>query len=258
MDGSERSNVPVKAVERTLELVAAIQQRNGATVTTLAADLGVAKSTVHNHLRTLENRGYLVREGEDYRIGLRFVDHGGFALDRKPAYGIVQPKVAELAAETEELCQFVVEQQGVGVVLFQARGSHAVETQFRLGSHAPLHSIPAGKALLARLARERVEAIIDRHGLPEATPATITDRDSLLTELDRIDERGYAINRAEHVNGLRALSATVVSSSTKPLGAFSIVGPSHRLADDRREREIADELLEAVNEAELNVTYARR
>jgi len=253
----ETPNVPVKSVERTIRLIESIQRRNGASVTELAADLGVAKSTVHNHLRTLERHGYLVREEDVFGIGLRFLDHGGFARERRPAYGIVQPKVRDLAEETGELCQFVVTQRGRGVVLFQVRGERAVETRSRVGTRGPLHSMPAGKAILAHLPPERVREMINEHGLPAATDDTITDRQGLRADLERIVERGYAINRAEHIGGLNALSVPITSGDEDLLGALAVVGPSHRLNDDEYEREVVDALLEAANELELNVTYSR-
>ncbi|WP_245957315.1 helix-turn-helix domain-containing protein [Haloplanus rubicundus] len=42
-----------------------------ATVTELAADLDASKSTIHNHLTTLVELGYVVTEGNVYHLGLR-------------------------------------------------------------------------------------------------------------------------------------------------------------------------------------------
>jgi len=117
--------------------------------------------------------------------------------------------------------------------------------------------MPAGKAILARLSLERVNEIFDRYGLPAATDQTITDRDDLFSELERIAERGYAINRAEHISGLNSLSVPITSGEDDLLGALGVIGPSHRLNNEPYEREVSDHLLEAANELELNVTYSR-
>lgn len=257
MGANEKRNVPVKSVERAIRLVQTIQRRNGASVTELSNDLGVAKSTVHNHLRTLERHGYLVREGDSFQLGLKYLDHGGFARERKPAYAIARPKVRSLANETGELCQFVVGQRGEGIVLFQVQGEQAVETQSRVGMHAPLHSMPGGKAILAHLPVEQVNEIADRHGLPATTEETITDAGALFTELERVVEREYAINQSEHISGLDAFSVPIKSGDNDVLGALAVVGPSHRMSDEQYEREVTDSLLEAANELELNVTYSR-
>ena len=257
MNTDDTANVPVKSVERALAIVESIQERNGATLSELADDLGVAKSTTHNHLRTLERRGYLVRDDGVFHIGLRFLDHGGFARERKASYRFVRPKLHEIARETNELCQFVVGQHGEGFVLFQARGTDAVETQSRIGSHGPLHSVPGGKAILAQSSIEAVNSFVEDGGLPTTTARTITDPDELVRELERITERGYAINRSEYITGLDGIGVSIRSADEDVLGALTVLGPSHRLDDDPTEEAISDRLLDAANELELNVTYSR-
>ncbi|WP_160134630.1 IclR family transcriptional regulator [Halococcus salsus] len=256
MDTSETPNVPVKSVERSIRLVEAVQRRSGANLTELADDLGVAKSTVHNHLLTLERHGYLVRTDDTFHVGFRALDHGGFARERVPGYRFVRSELHDLADETGELCQFVARQGGEGFVLFQTRGSDAVETQFRVGSHGPLHSLPGGKAVLAQLPVERISRIVEENGLGATTPATITDPGELFTELERTTNRGYAVNDGEYSPGLNAVSVPVESDAAV-LGALCVVGPTHRLNDDATERRLSNRLLEAANELELNVTYSR-
>lgn len=257
MNTGDTANVPVKSVERAIEVISVVQARNGATLSELADDLEVAKSTVHNHLLTLERRGYLVRDDGVFHIGLQFLDHGGFARERKASYRFVRPKLHEIAQETNELCQFVVGQHGEGFVLFQARGTDAVETQSRIGSHGPLHTVPGGKAILARFSGKAVNSFIEDRGLPTTTSRTITDPDELFRELERITERGYAVNRSEYIKGLDGIGVPIQSADGGVLGALTVLGPSHRLDDDSIEEEISDRLLDAANELELNVTYSR-
>ena len=257
MAADETPNVPVKSVERMIQLVQTVQERNGASVTELSNDLKIAKSTVHNHLCTLERHGYLIREDGTFQIGLRFLDHGGFAREQKPAYSVVQPKIRALADETDELCQFVVNQSGQCIVLFQRQGERAVETRSRVGMHGPMHSMPGGKVILSHLPTEQVSELIGQDDLPAATEKTITDRDFLYTELEHIAERGYAINREEYINGLNALSVIIKLGDNNILGALAVIGPSHRMNNEEYEDQISDSLLEAANELELNVTYSR-
>lgn len=257
MKPTETPNVPVKSVERSLRLVEAVQRRDGATLTELADELDVAKSTVHNHLLTLERRGYLVREDATFHVGYQFLDHGGFARERLPGYRFVRSTLRDLADGTGERCQFVARQGGEGFVLYQTRGADAVETQFRIGSHGPLHSFPGGKAILAQLPVERISRIVEENGLTAATAATITDPGDLFTELERTTERGVAVNEGEHSVGLSGLSVPVESES-EVLGALCLVGPTHRLSDETTEQDLSNRLLEAANELELNITYSRK
>jgi DNA-binding IclR family transcriptional regulator len=60
----------VNSVERTFKIVNGLQELDGAGVTELAAHLDLPKSTVHNYLTTLEQEDYVVRENDQYRVGL--------------------------------------------------------------------------------------------------------------------------------------------------------------------------------------------
>jgi DNA-binding IclR family transcriptional regulator len=251
------ANVPVKSVETTLAIVEALQETNGDELTALADRVGRSKSTVHNHLRTLEGHGYVVRDGDLYRLGLRFLNHGGHARAQTPSVHLIRPKIGEIADSTEEICQFVVEERGKGIVLFQERGDDAVETQTRIGTSVALNGIAGGKALLAHLSDDRVDDILAERGLPALTDRTITDRETLLDRLDTVRERGYAINAGEHIRGMRAISVPIKTTEGDLLGAISVAGPSYRLEEPTHERSIVDSLLGVANELELNVTYSR-
>ena len=52
---------------------------NGATVSELAMHLDTPVSTVHDHLRTLQDDGYLVIDGKEYGIAVTFFELGGYA-----------------------------------------------------------------------------------------------------------------------------------------------------------------------------------
>lgn len=254
MDEPNTPNIPVKSVVRMFEIVKVLQEMNGATVTAIVERVELSKSTVYNHLATLERLEYVVRRKDEYHLSFRFLDHGGHALSQDPRLRIVEPKIREIAAETDELCQFVIEEHGRGVIIFRETGESAVETRIRLGSRLYLHHTTAGKAILSQLPEERVEDILERHGLPGKTAKTITDPAVLHDELDRIEERGYASDKEEHIKGLHAVGVPVLDDDGV-FGAISVAGPSHRMGSESQEREIADLILGIANEVELNISF---
>lgn len=255
MDDTRLGEVPIRSLGTTFEVIEELQERETAGVTELADSLGVAKSTVHNHLSTLRAYEYVVREGEEYRIGVRFLDHGGHARAALPGHELIKQKVREVARETGELVQYLVEEHGRGVFVFRETGSQAVPTQTRLGKRVYLHHVSAGKALLAQLADERVDEIIERHGLPPKTSQTITLRDDLFEDLREIRERGYVFDEEEHVRGLYSLGVPVVLDDGEPIGAISVAGPPHRIQNEEKKTEFVQLLRGIANEIELNLTY---
>ncbi|EJN57429.1 IclR family transcriptional regulator [Halogranum rubrum] len=246
----------VRAVDRTLEILETIQELDGTGVSEIAARVDIGKSAVHNHLSTLENREYVVKHGDEYQIGLSFLGLGAYARNRTEIYKTAQPEVEKLAAETGELVNLMVEKNGRGIYLSQARGANAVQLDTYEGKRVALHCTALGKAILAFRSREAVLDVVERHGLPRTTENTITDRDELFEELDRTRERKYAIDREERLNGLRCLAAPITDDRDRSIAAISVACPAHRVDDERFENELPDAVLGTANVVELEHNYS--
>jgi len=242
-------------LETSLEIVDAITELDGARVTELADDLNLPPSTVHGHLATLRKHSYLTKEGDEYHVGLQFLNRGGYVQTRKKGYELAEEKVDQIAEQTGERVQFVVEEQGRGYYIHTAVGDDAVQADARIGKRTWLHDSAAGKSILANLPEERVERILDRWGLPELTEHTIVDREEFYSELQVVSEQGHAFNREETHDGLHAAGVPVHTPSGEVLGAFSISGPRSRLKGDWFEHELPDLLKGKINELELNLSY---
>ncbi|WP_076431446.1 IclR family transcriptional regulator domain-containing protein [Haladaptatus litoreus] len=65
-----------------------------------------------------------------------------------------------------------------------------------------MHNTAPKKAILAEYSTTRIEEVLNQWRLPGETNQTITTRHELFTELERVRERGYAINDDEAVEGL--------------------------------------------------------
>lgn len=247
----------IDAVERSLRVVELLRDRDGAGVTEIANELGWAKSTVHTHLRTLEENEYVIRRNDQYVLGFPFLNLGEYVKNREPVYSAVEPKVEELAEQTGRRVQFITNEHGYAVYVRIAEGKHAVSTGSKLGrSRVMLHASAAGKAILANLPFGEVERIIDERGLPSFTENTITDREELHDELERVRERGYAFNHEEHIAGLRAVAAPVHGPDEDVLGSVSVAGAARRMQGEQFEEEIPELLLGVTNEVELDLAYA--
>lgn len=245
---SDRSRV--KAVETTLDIVQHLHQAGSATIDEVAEGVSVGTSTAHRHLTTLHERGYLVRDGNEYELSLRFLTHGGRQRETLPANELIHRKVRQLSEETSERVQFITEEHGKRVYIFTHAGPDAVKTDAAVGKCGPLHVSAAGKAILANLPADRYDEILD--GV--AAPGT-AERQSLDEELEKTRDRGYAFNDEESTSGLRAVGVPVRHSDDTVLGAISVSGPANRLRGEYFREELPNLLLGTVNEIELNIEY---
>lgn len=242
----------VKSTKKLFRIVETLREAESAGVSEVAERLGMAKSTAHVHLKTLEEEGYLVNDGEEYRLGLKFLEVGGEIQQRLNVFRAARPELDALAEETGEVTHLGLEERGERVLVYSAQPSEGVFDNSPLGHRTKMHWTALGKTLLAELPRERVENIIERHGLPHAAEHTITEREELFTELERIRDLGYAVGDAEHREGIKTIAIALrYDESLDAPTAIGLSGPKHRLEEKNQDGELVDALQRTVNVIEL-------
>jgi DNA-binding IclR family transcriptional regulator len=249
-------DVPVKAAKTTFQIIDALREIEGAGVSELAERLDKPTSTIHDHLRTLENEEYLVSADGDYYIGTRFLGIGEQARARQKVYDVAREELDGLADETGEHTNLMIEEHGRGIFLYKSRGPDAVQLDTHAGMRVPLQTTALGKSILANRPREETEAILDRHGLPQVTEKTITDRGELFDQLGEIADRGYAYDDEERVRGMRCVATPITDREGRAIAAISVSGPKSRMRGERFEQEIPDMLSRSANVIEVNLTYS--
>lgn len=253
MNGEINSDNDLKSVKTAFRILETICDNGEMTLTEVADELSIARSTMHRYLTTLESDEYLVREGNEYRISFRFLRFANHSKIYNPGYPLIERKVDEIADETGELVQFITEQHGHAVYVFQAIGGQGVQVDAYAKTFSHLHSTAGGKAILSTWDTADVKEVIANIELPKLTGDTITNVDDLLAELETIQERGYSINNQENITGLKAISVPVQKPSGTAIGALSVSGPTNRMKGDWFDVELPDLLLGASNELELNL-----
>lgn len=238
--------------ETSFAVVQAIEDADGATFTELRTHVDLPKSTLYYHLNTLENLGYVVKTDGVYQLGLRFLSHAEHAKRKEPAFDVVRSKARDLADRMPEEIDFSTEENGRLVVVYHNIGGSAM-TDFEIGQYLYLHATANGKVLLAEKPEDRVDDIIDRWGLPAHTENTITDRTELKAELDRVRERGYAINDEEQREGLRSVGAKITKPDGSLLGALAVDGATYRLTDEHIEEHTVRELFDTIADIEAEL-----
>ena len=244
----------VKSLRTTHSIIVALDELEGARVTELADHIDRPQSVVHNHLSTLKEMEYVVQNGDEYRIGLRFLEFGERARHRTELYETARPEVEKLADESGELITLMVEEHGRGIYLYVLQGSKNIRYPAISGARTNLHCSAVGKSILAHLSEAAVDDVVDRHGHPAQSANTITDREELKEELESIRERGLAFDRQEFRAGMQSVGAPILQGDGDVAGSLSIAGPAHRMKGDLLTEEMPELLRRAINVIELNLT----
>ncbi|QKY18677.1 IclR family transcriptional regulator [Halorubrum sp. CBA1229] len=245
----------IRSVEIACTVIATLQELDGGGITEISNRTGHSKSTIYDHLRTLEANQLVVKEDDQYRLSVRFLDVASHVRDQFGNYDVIRDELDKAAEETGEIVQFGMEEHKKVGYLYKAQGDRAVQTISSVGTYQPMHSTALGKALLAQFSDERVHKILDRQGMERRTENTITDREELFEELADVRDRGYAIDDQENIRGLRCISVPVGSDDTI-LGAVSVSGPSSRFNQDRLHEELPKLMKNTANVIELNTKYS--
>ena len=254
MEHKQSSNY-VKTTRTTFRILNVLKENGESTVTELSEEFDLSKSSLHNYLATLAHDGYVIKEGNSYRLGLKLLDLGGHAQHGQPLYDIARDEVTSLAEESGELANLLVEENGKGFYLYRAHGDNAVQTDSYVGQEVYLHNTALGQAILAHLPTSYVDDIIATHGMPKATENTITDRETLSERLADVRETGYALDDEARVKGLRCVAVPIINNHDEIEGAISVSGPSSRFDGERFREELPRMLLKVANVIELNITY---
>jgi IclR family acetate operon transcriptional repressor len=239
----------VQSVDRALDLLEALAQSEGeVSITSLANRTSLHVSTVHRLLTTLLRRGYVRQNPETsrYFTGAKLATLAEGSSRFNELRHRARPILQSLTAHTRETSNLVVLDDVVGVYIDTVPSPHVVRMFTTLGNRVPLHATGAGKALLAWLAPDRRDPLIDRMELRAHTVRTIVERPALRRALEEIRERGYAIDDEEYDEGVRCV-AVAVGPVGAPLAAISVSAPASRMTRQRC-GELAPLLRRASNE----------
>lgn len=245
---------PVKATRTTFHILEALASRKTAGVTELATELGLSKSAVHNHLATLEHLGYVVKRDSEYGLGLRFLKMGERARETFGFHETAKPEVDNLAKTTGEVVTLHVLEQGRDVCVSRAHDGAADSAIVVPGERRPIHSTAPGKAILAHSPRDRVSRILDRHGLPAEAENTLTDREQLRAELQRIRDEGVAFAREEHADGLQSVAAPIRVEEGQQVAAVAVTGSTDRLSGKRLEEDVTGLVVSTAKAIEVELS----
>lgn len=246
----------LQTVEQTCAVLGVLREYGLVGVTELSKELGISKGAAYNHLATLRQEEFVVKRDKKYALSYKFSTYGQFLKHQSPLYTVGRPEIEKLSDVTGESAHIMVPQFGKGVYLHRAPGEKGIAEEFHqnfLQKTDYLHWSSTGKAILADLPTEKVEHIIDKHGLPSSTDRTIVNEEELFADLDRIREQGYAQNDQEQIVGVRAVGATVHDPRGKVLGAISVSGPTSRIDDERFSGSLPEEVLHTANVIEVNI-----
>lgn len=227
---SGRSNEPGRSVlSKAFAILDALREAQvDLTRAQLARRTGLPMTTVHRLANELCEHGALeVTDRRTYRVGPWLWEIGTLSAHTRTLRHVAIPFMQDLFEATRENVQLAVPDGLDALIIERVQGRTSVPITSRVGGRLPMHSTGVGKAMLAYLPEQTLEAVIAR-GLTRITPYTITDPDVLRAELVETRERGYAVTRMEMGLNSASVGVPILDGDDEIIGGISIIVEASR------------------------------
>ncbi len=225
----------VRAVERALDILLCFSSETPElSMTQIAEQVGMHKSTVHRLLATLEGKRFLERDPLTgiYRPGIRLLQMASLALEHNDLRELAAPLLRHLCEQHRENVNLSVLDDVDVVYLDVIESPQRVKLAASSGQRLPAFCTASGKAILAYLPNAEVQQILDK-GMPKHTQQTIVTPEALFENLYNARKLGFAMSEQEFEDGINAVAAPVLDRNNRPIASISIAGPSFRLGRER-------------------------
>lgn len=244
----------VVALDRALALLELIARQPGRSLSDLAEQSGQALATAFRALATLQARGMVeaVEPGPLWHIGPATFRLGTAYLRRTGLEVQARRAMDALVSASGETASLGIVSGGRLLVLAQSETRQPIRAIFPPGTLAPLHAAAPGKVLLAWADEDMREEVLEGQRLERLTSLTLTAPETLLRELSRTRNRGFALDDQEQAEGMRGVAAPIFDSAARVVAALAVAGPAFRfgLSDATRlgpaVRAAADGVTEAI------------
>jgi len=235
-NGNGDSALQVPALQRglaMLEFLAGLPE--GATLSELGAQLDISIASVFRLAGGLEQLGYIRRDDRTkrYAVTQKLLLLGQPHSGRRSLVECAIEPMRRVVAATGETTQLCCLADADCVMLEQLPALHPFKYVVDLGSRVPIHCCAPGKAILAFLPEDTLDAVLARLKFEKHTARTILSRKELLVELERVRACGYALDQGEHFDGIHCVAAPLLDRHGHTIAAITIAGPATRIPEHR-------------------------
>ncbi|SHE26675.1 IclR family transcriptional regulator [Actinomyces glycerinitolerans] len=244
-----RKPVTIASVDKALAVVEHLLavDAEGVSLSRLAVDTGINKSSLHHILATLRQRRWVEQdESGRYRLGPMTGRMATWWTSANQAASMLHPVLLAICERTHELVHLGRLYERDVVYLDKVEPDRPVRVWSRIGQSAPVATTAMGRAILGARQPSAAEVETWVSLVPEAS-AELHGR--LTEEMQRVQSHGYAIEIGEDRPSLACVGVPLAVAGV-PVLAISATMPVER-ADLPHLRQIADVIHECIAAADV-------
>ena len=154
----------------------------------------------------------------------------GGRLDTIEIKKIARNYLKEISGITNETIHLLCKEGTEAIYIDKIDTPNTIGLKSQIGRHIPLYCTSGGKVLLAYSNVEYKLRFFSDVSLIQFTENTITQKDKLLAELERIKENGYALDDEEHHDNITCVAVPIFNVNGDVEYSVSVAAPSYRFS----------------------------
>jgi IclR family transcriptional regulator, KDG regulon repressor len=226
----------VSGTQRIFAVLEALSQqpKSGVPLEEITQICGLPKTTVYRLLYSMQKLGFVEQDPVTslYSLSGKFFELGANALPYQRLTVVARPLMQTLLLSFGESVNLAVPKSGGALYIAVLESPKPHRVAAGVGGFSFLHSTSVGKSIAAYLPPEERDRQMRRHGMAPFTPATLTSREKLEQELERVRSEGVALDNEDNAQGSICVGGPIFASASQPIAALSVSGPSVRMSQN--------------------------
>lgn len=220
-------------INRAMTILEAFESGPELSLAEISRSTGLGEPTALRYVTSLGTHGLLERDEDTgrYRLGLRLFQLGADALRGRDPRALALPHMRRLLERFQESVNLAMHHGDELILIEVLESTRSIRRGAYLGERDVWDTSALGKAILAHVEPEEARRLLTTGASP------MPDIDEWRTRLERVRERGFAVDDAESQDDLRCVGAPIFDRHGQPRYAMSVSGPASRVT-----REDAEEI----------------
>ncbi|WP_088009388.1 IclR family transcriptional regulator [Indiicoccus explosivorum] len=243
----------IQSLERGLQVIQAFSEETPKLTVSQAAKItGLSRPAVRRILLTLEALGFTESANGIYSLTARTLTLGYAYISSQNIWNIAVPIMREFVEKTGESCSISVLDGAEVIYVARVPANRIMSISLDVGSRLPAYASSMGQMLLACLPEEELHKVLDETPFKKYTENTIADKESMMEELDKVRERGWAGVDQQLEQGLRSIAVPIRRGDGSVIAAINCSAHAGRVS----RKTLREEFLPLLRETSDRITQA--